>query len=194
MENVKFTRLALQPTPSSILTLPFNRLTIMYTSKPSDVTSTTIHNYLNKMLNRKTKSKDPGYDIKVHRLRVWCISGNSLSVEAKTLYNNYRTGEILVSHPGRNQWARIGVEWPKAQQNRVFPSAGPLVNYAFIYSNNARAKILYMLDISWRPQKKFKALAGCCDALRSHEDSDEESSGFELLDYSSSEDVVNDCA
>lgn len=62
---------------------------------------------------------------KLHRFKVWELKGHAISVQAQDLHYAV-TGLTtaaepvnLFDYPGRNRWAHIGYEFPKAQQNIV---------------------------------------------------------------------------
>lgn len=189
MDSVSFKRLNVPPTPPSILPVPFNTLTLKSRVAPGAFTNTDIHRYLNDLLQVRKKKRDIGFELKIKRCKLWCVSGDSLSVEFHSVFGDNYAAEVIVSHPGRNQWARLGIEWPRAQQERIVVSSGVFFQLLSIYSNNPSAKIILHFSIAWRIEKTHVVPVGFC--LKCKDEVESASDDFEFLELSDSEDVLS---
>lgn len=190
MDAVSFKRLNVPPTPPSILPVPFNTLTLRQKTAPGAFTNSDVHRYLNDLLQVRKKKRDIGFELKIKSCKLWCVTGDSLSAEFHSLFGENQVAEVIVSHPGRNQWARLGIEWPRSQQEKIIVSSGVFFQFLTIYSNNPNAIVYLHLTLAWRVEKTHVTpLVGMCSKCLSNQES--ASDDFELLELSDSEDVLN---
>lgn len=190
MDAVSFKRLNVPPTPPSILPVPFNTLTLRQKTAPGAFTNSDVHRYLNDLLQVRKKKRDLGFELKIKSCKLWCVTGDSLSAEFHSLFGENHVAEVIVSHPGRNQWARLGIEWPRSQQEKIIVSSGVFFQFLTIYSNNPNAIVYLHLTLAWRVEKTHVTpLVGVCSNCLSDQES--ASDDFELLELSDSEDVLN---
>lgn len=112
-----------QADPPSISTLPWSNLTFIVEKDVTDSTGVVTTSILYSDVYSSALKHFFGTDysvsalLRIKEIRIWNLSGKSFQAEFISLLSDRRVISTLQDFPGRNQWARVGFEYPVAHQN-----------------------------------------------------------------------------
>lgn len=129
--------------------MPYNHLCVAMPLEPLPFifTNTEIFIYLKTVIFGMKKSRLKFY-IKIDRVFLWCLTGDSFNVTYNSLFNG-RSLYSVSALPGRNQWATSGFEWPLLERSHILSSGDPVFKIANL-SGPPSARLTMHLHIQWK--------------------------------------------